>query len=60
MYEMYTKAGDRACQAQVNKIKKSIQRGKGITPDVIEGVYEKALSTIAVDPIFIISKQLIF
>lgn len=45
-FEMYTPAGDRACQAQLNKIVKFIQSGKGVTPDAINALYDNALNKI--------------
>jgi len=47
-FEMYSKAGDTACQTQLNKIVKFIQTGKGVTPDVIETMYDDAMKKIAV------------
>jgi len=47
-FEMYTKAGDSACQTQLNKIVKFIEKGKGITPEVINSMYEDAMKKIAV------------
>jgi hypothetical protein len=47
-FEMYTKAGDTACQSQLNKIVKFIQTGKGITPDVINTMYVDAMKKISV------------
>ena len=47
-FEMYTAAGDRVCQTQLNKIVKFIEKGKGITPDVINTMFDKALETIKV------------
>lgn len=47
-FEMYTPAGDKACQTQLNKIVKFIENGKGITPEIIETMYVKALETIKV------------
>jgi len=47
-FEMYTKAGDSACQTQLNKIVKFIEKGKNITPEVINSMYEDAMNKIAV------------
>lgn len=47
-FEMYTAAGDRACQTQLNKIVKFIEKGKGITPDVIETMYDDVMKKIAI------------
>jgi hypothetical protein len=47
-FEMYTKAGDSACQTQLNKIVKFIEKGKGITPEVINSMYEDAMKKIAI------------
>jgi hypothetical protein len=47
-FEMYTKAGDSACQTQLNKIVKFIKTGKGVTPEVIQTMYEDAMKKIAV------------
>jgi hypothetical protein len=47
-FEMYTKAGNTACQAQLNKIVKFIKTGKGITPEVINTMYVEAMKKIAV------------
>jgi hypothetical protein len=47
-FEMYSKAGDTACQTQLNKIVKFIQTGKGVTPDVIETMYDDAMKKISV------------
>jgi predicted Ser/Thr protein kinase len=47
-FEMYSKAGDTACQTQLNKIVKFIESGKGITPDVIETMYDDAVKKIAI------------
>lgn len=46
-FEMYTPAGNRACQTQLNKIVKFIQSGKGVTPEVIKTMYDNALQKIA-------------
>jgi hypothetical protein len=48
MYEMYTRTGDKACQTQVNKITKFIEKGKGVTPSKINEMYDKALEAISV------------
>ena len=45
---MYTKAGDSACQTQLNKIVKFIERGKGVTPEVIKSMYENAMVKISI------------
>lgn len=47
-FEMYTKAGDTACQAQLNKIVKFIKAGKGVTPEVISTMYENAMIKISI------------
>jgi hypothetical protein len=47
-FEMYTKAGNTACQSQLNKIVKFIQTGKGITPEVINIMYVDAMKKIAI------------
>ena len=47
-FEMYTKAGDSACQTQLNKIVKFIEKGKGITPEVINSMYDNAMKNISV------------
>jgi len=47
-FEMYTKAGDSACQTQLNKIVKFIERGKGVTPEVIKSMYENAMVKISI------------
>jgi hypothetical protein len=47
-FEMYSKAGDTACQTQLNKIVKFIQTGKGVSPDVIETMYDDAMKKISV------------
>jgi len=47
-FEMYTKAGDAACQSQLNKIVKFIRTGKGITPEVINTMYVDALKKISI------------
>lgn len=46
-FEMYTPAGDKACQAQLNKIVKFIQAGKGVTPEAVSKMYDNALQKIA-------------
>jgi Asp-tRNA(Asn)/Glu-tRNA(Gln) amidotransferase C subunit len=45
-FEMYTPAGDRACQTQLNKIVKFIEKGKDVSPTTIENMYDTALSKI--------------
>lgn len=47
-FEMYTKAGDSACQTQLNKIVKFIEKGKGITPEVINSMYNNAMKKISI------------
>lgn len=47
-FEMFTPAGDRACQTQLNKIVKFIEKRKGVTPEVINTMYENATDKIAV------------
>jgi len=47
-FEMYSKAGDTACQTQLNKIVKFIESGKGVTPDVIETMFDTAREKIKV------------
>jgi hypothetical protein len=47
-FEMYTKAGNTACQSQLNKIVKFIQTGKGITPEVINTMYVDAMKKISI------------
>lgn len=47
-FEMYTPAGDKACQTQLNKIVKFIEDGKGITPEVIKTMYDHAMWKIGV------------
>lgn len=47
-FEMYTKAGDVACQTQLNKIVKFIEKGKGITPETIYSMYYDAMKTISI------------
>jgi hypothetical protein len=47
-FEMYTPAGDRACQTQLNKVVKFIEKGKGITPEAITTMYENAIEKIKV------------
>jgi predicted Ser/Thr protein kinase len=47
-FEMYTKAGDSACQAQLNKIVKFIEKGKGVTPETINAMFNDAMTKIAV------------
>lgn len=47
-FEMYTPAGNRACQTQLNKIVKFIQSGKGVTPEVIKTMYDNALQKVAI------------
>lgn len=46
-FEMYTPAGNKACQAQLNKIVKFIQSGNGVTPEVIKTMYDNALQKVA-------------
>jgi hypothetical protein len=46
-FEMYTKAGDSACQTQLNKIVKFIEKGKNITPDVIKDMYYDAMKNVS-------------
>ncbi len=46
-FEMYTKAGDSACQTQLNKIVKFIEKGKDVTPEVINTMFNDALNKIA-------------
>jgi hypothetical protein len=46
-FEMYTKAGDAACQTQLNKIVKFIEKGKGVTPEVIKNMYCDAMVKIS-------------
>jgi hypothetical protein len=47
-FEMYTPAGDKACQTQLNKIVKFIEGGKSITPEAINTMYENAIEKIKV------------
>ena len=47
-FEMYSKAGDTACQTQLNKIVKFIEKGKGVTPEVIETMFDDARKKISV------------
>jgi len=47
-FEMYTPAGNRACQTQLNKIVKFIEKGKGVTPEVINTMFNDAMEKIAV------------
>ena len=47
-FEMYTKAGDSACQTQLNKIVKFIEKGNGVTPEVISTMYNDAMKKIAI------------
>lgn len=47
-FEMFSKAGDRACQTQLNKIVKFIEKGKRVTPDIIYTMYVDAMKKIAV------------
>ena len=47
-FEMFSKAGDRACQTQLNKIVKFIEKGNRVTPDVIEKMYIDAMKKIAI------------
>jgi hypothetical protein len=47
-FEMYSKAGDTACQTQLNKIVKFIEKGKGVTPEVIETMFDTAREKIKV------------
>jgi hypothetical protein len=46
-FEMYTAAGNKACQTQLNKVVKFIEKGKGVTPEAINTMYEKAMEKIA-------------
>jgi biotin-(acetyl-CoA carboxylase) ligase len=46
-FEMYTKAGDRACNALVNKIIKLIDSDKKVTPDMIYNMTDKGREKIA-------------
>jgi len=46
-FEMYTKAGNSACQTQLNKIVKFIEKGKDVTPEVINTMFTDALNKIA-------------
>ena len=47
-FEMYTKAGDSACQKQLNKIVEFIEAGKGVTPEVIKTMFDHAMLKIGV------------
>ena len=47
-FEMYTKAGDSACQKQLDKIVGFIETGKGVTPEVIKSMYENAMVKISI------------
>jgi Asp-tRNA(Asn)/Glu-tRNA(Gln) amidotransferase C subunit len=47
-FEMFTKAGNSACQTQLNKIIKFIKNGKGVTPETINTMYENALEKISI------------
>lgn len=47
-YEMYTNAGNRAITTQLRKIIRYIEKGRMITPEVIETKIETLLKTIEV------------
>ena len=47
-FEMYTKAGNSACQTQLNKIVRYIRNGKNVTPEVIQQMLDDSLKKIAV------------
>lgn len=47
-FEMYTPAGDKACQTQLNKIVKFIKNGKGVTPESINKMYNDAIEKISI------------
>jgi hypothetical protein len=45
-YEMFTKAGDKACQSLVNKMEKKIKGAKRITEDEINQLLEEGVKKI--------------
>jgi hypothetical protein len=47
-YEMYTPAGERACDALVKRVTKKIQGTKRVTAQEIEAMVEKGMEKIAV------------